>query len=153
MQYTNGAINLNLLNREFAPMDKFDVDKHIVCFIMAYQYSMKKGIGLFGKRAEKASLKELKHTHDKDTYTLMDPNKLTKEQKRKALSILFFLTEKRDDRIKGRQVADGRLQRTFNGYKKSDGASPTCSTNGVIITTAIDGHEGRVVAIMDILGA
>ena len=31
--------------------------------------------------------------------------------------------------------------------------SPTCSTNGVIITTAIDGHEGQDVVIMYILGA
>ncbi len=69
---------------------------------MAYQYLTKKGIKLFGERTEKTLLKKLKQIHDIDTYTRMDSSKLTKEQKRKALSTLFFLAEKRDDIIKGR---------------------------------------------------
>ena len=51
MQYANGLINLNLLNKEFVPMKK-DVNKHIVRLIMAYQYSMKKSIELFGKKTD-----------------------------------------------------------------------------------------------------
>ncbi len=94
MQYTDKVINLNLIDKEFEPMDTYDVDKHIVGLIMAHQYSMKKGIELFGERAEKALLKELKRIHDMDTYTPMDHSKLTREQKRKALSTMFFLTKK-----------------------------------------------------------
>ncbi len=70
---------------------------------------MKKGIKLFGKKSEKTTWKEIKEIHDMDTYTPMDSSKLTKKQKKKALATLFFLVEKRDGRIKGRQVADGRL--------------------------------------------
>ncbi len=70
----------------------------------------------------------------------------------KALSTLFFLTAKRDGRIKGRQVADGSKQLTSEGYKKSNGASSTCSTNGVIITTTIDRYKGCDVTRMDIPG-
>ena len=83
----------------------------------------------------------------------MHPDELTKLEKTKALSALFFLTEKRNGAIKGRKVADGSKQRTFDGYKRSDGTSPTVSTDGLLITAAIDGYEGRDVAIMDIPGA
>ena len=82
---------------------------------MAHQYSMKKGIKLFGEKGEEATLKELKQIHDMDTYTPIAASDLTYEQKRKALSALFFLTEKRNGDIKGRKVADGSKQRTFEG--------------------------------------
>ena len=41
----------------------------------------------------------------------------------------------------------------FEGYNKADGTSPTVSTDGLLITAAIDGHEDRDVCIMDIPGA
>ena len=50
-------------------------------------------------------------------------------------------------------VGDGSKQRRRPGYKKEDGASPTVSTNAVIITTAIEAHERRAKATMDIPGA
>ncbi len=58
MQDVDGVINLNLINKEYAPMGEYTMDKHIVDLIMAHQFLMKKGIKLFGERAEKASLKE-----------------------------------------------------------------------------------------------
>ena len=152
-QYVDGVINLNTIDTKFAPKSDFDVDEHILGVIMAQQYSLRKGIELFGKRAEVAAVDELSQIHHMATYTPMDHTKLTPEQKRKALSALFFLTEKQDGKMKGRNVAVGSKQRSFDGYKKSDGASPTVSTNGLIITSAIDAHKGRDVAVMDILGA
>jgi len=83
----------------------------------------------------------------------MHPEKLTREEKSKALSALFFLTEKRNGNIKGRKVANGSKQRTFEGYRKADGTSPTVSTDGLLIATAIDGYEEHDVCIMDIPGA
>ena len=41
-------------------MGECDRDEHIVGLIMAHQYSLKKGLELFGKKAEDATLKELK---------------------------------------------------------------------------------------------
>ena len=108
---------------------------------------------LFGDRAGKATLKEMQQLHDMDTYTSLDPKMLSPEEKRKALSALFFITEKRDGSIKGRKCAVGSKQRTYEGYNKADGASPTVSTDGLIVTAAIDAHENRDVAIMDIPGA
>ena len=38
----------------------------------------------------------------------------------------------------------------FEEYDKAAGSSPTVSTDELIVTTAIDAHEGRDVATMDI---
>ncbi len=153
-QYVDGVIHLNLDQEpEVEPMTHEETQEHIVGLIMSNQYSLKKGLELFGEKAEAATEKELQQIHDMDTYTPMHPDELTKLEKTKALSALFFLTEKRNGEIKGRKVADGSKQRTFEGYKRSDGTSPTVSTDGLLITAAIDGYEGRDVAIMDIPGA
>ena len=64
--------------------------------------------------------------------------------------MLFFLTEKRDGRIKGRKCAVGSKQGTFEGYNKADGISPTVSTDGLLITATINGDKQRDVTLMDI---
>ena len=65
----------------------------------------------------------------------------------------MFIVEKRDGRIKARKCAVGSKQRTFEGYNKADWASPTVSTDGVLITSAIEAHEGRHIATCDLPGA
>ena len=47
----------------------------------------------------------------------------------------------------------GKQQRTFEGYNKADWASPTVSIDGVLITSAIEAHEGRHIATCDLQGA
>jgi len=60
-QYADGVLHLNLeQGNEVEPMGECDRDEHIVGLIMAHQYSLKKGLELFGKKAEDATLKELK---------------------------------------------------------------------------------------------
>ena len=44
----------------------------------------------------------------------------------------------------------GNKQRTYKGYDKSAGSPPTVTTRGLILTSAIDAHEGRDVATVDI---
>ncbi len=102
-----------------------DINKHIVGLIMANQYSLKKGVELFGNPGEVAAIKELRQIHDMETYTPMDPKNLTCNQKNKALSVLFFLTEKHNGDIKARKVARGDNKRTFDGYIESNSSSPT----------------------------
>ena len=68
------------------------------------------------------------------------------------------ITEKREDetgnrKIKGRMVADGSKQRSYEGYEKSDGSSPTARTDSVIMTGVIGAHEGRDVAVTDVQNA
>ena len=62
----------------------------------------------------------------------------------------MFITERRDGRIKSRKCAIGSKQHKFDGYDKAAGGSPTVSTDGIIVTTAIDEHEERDVATLDI---
>ena len=61
--------------------------------------------------------------------------------------------EKQDGSVKVWAVADGSKERTLPGYKKEDGASPTVSTDSIMITAAIDAHEWRNFATIDIPGA
>ena len=73
MQYADGVIHLNLnLEDKVEPMDESKVDEHIVGLIMSHQYSLKKGLELFGNKAKEAAMKELKQIHDMDTYTPID---------------------------------------------------------------------------------
>ena len=101
--------------------------------IMAQKYSPKKGMKLFGDHAGKATLKKMKKFHDLDMYTPLGPKTLSAEEKRKALSALFFITEKWDGTIKRSKCAVGSKQLTYEGFNKADGALPTMSTDGLII--------------------
>ena len=154
-QFSDGVINLGLdsIEQEVGSMSDKDIEEHITGLIMIHQYTLNKGLELYGDKAEKATVKEFTQIQDMDTYTPMDASKLTREQKTKALSSLLFLTEKRDGRIKARQCAVGSKQRTFEGYNKADGSSLTISTDGLLISAAIDGHENRSVLCLDIPGA
>ena len=65
----------------------------------------------------------------------------------------MFIVEKRNGVVKARKCAVGSKQRTFPGYVKSEWASPKVSTDGVIITSTIEAHEGRDVAVIDLPNA
>ena len=88
-----------------------------------------------------------------DTYMPIDAKTLSKEEENKALSVMFFLTGKQDGRIKGKKCAVGNKQRTFEGYNKAGGTSPTVPTDDILITTTIYGHKEHDLALMDISGA
>ena len=84
------------------------------------------------------------------TYEPPDGSKLTKDERRDALESLSFVTEKRDGQIKSRKYAMGNKQRTYDGYDKSAGTSPTITTKGIILSTVIDAHERKDASIVDI---
>ena len=108
---------------------------------------------LFGNRAKEATTNELQQIHDFGTYIPVMSKELTREEKIKALYALMFIVEKRDSRVKARKVAVGSKQRTFPSYVKSDWSSPTITTARVIITSTIEAHEGRDVAVLDLPNA
>jgi hypothetical protein len=124
---------------------------HITGVVLAQQYSVNKGIKLFGDKARESVTKELKQLHDYGTYVPVDAQELTPEQKKQALASLIFITEKRCGRIKSRACVNGSTQRDY--IPKENTASPTVMTDSVMITSAIDAHEGRVIKTMDIPGA
>ena len=99
---------------------------------MAEHFSLKKGIKLFGDKAEDTTTTELRAIHDMGTYEPLDTSKLTREEKRDAFESLLFITEKKDGRVKGRKCAIGSKQRTYDGYDKSAGSSPKyCNYEGI----------------------
>ena len=113
--------------------------------------AMKKGLREFGARGETAVSTELMQIHMQNTFKPEYFNDLTQQQRRKALESLLFLNEKRTGEIKGRMCANGSTQR--EDFAKGEAASPTVATDAVIITSAIDAHEERDVAVIDLPGA
>ena len=115
------------------------------------KYNLKPGLRKFGARGETAAISELTQLHVMDTWTVMDPTKLTREDRTKALSSLLFLKEKRCGTIKGRACVNGAPQRAY--IPKEDTASPTVSTESIFITSAIAASEKRHVRCYDIPSA
>ena len=70
-------------------------DKMAVWGYIMMQYNLKPGLRKFGQRGVKAAVSELTQLHIMDTWAVMDPGQLTKEDRAKALSSLLFLKEKR----------------------------------------------------------
>ena len=130
-----------------------NLEEQMLGVILVQQYNLKKGMELFGNRAKEAAENELQQIHDFSTYILVMPKELTREEKIKALYALMFIVEKRDSRVKARKVSVCSKQRTFTGYVKSDWSFPTVTTEGVIITSPIEAHEGRNMAVADFANA
>ena len=115
------------------------------------QYNLKPGLRKFGTRGATAAVEELTQLHIMDTWTAMDPSKISREERMKALSSLLFLKEKRTGKIKGRACINGAPQRAY--IPKEEAASPTVSTESTFITASIAAHEHRKVRCYDIPSA
>ena len=117
-----GVVNLNIDTpvQVQAPDDGWADDdsltEHLLGVILVQQYNLKKGLELFGDRAEAATTKELQQIHDFGTYVPQDAKELSKAERLKALLALMFIVEKRNGDIKARKCAVGSKQRTFPGY-------------------------------------
>jgi hypothetical protein len=77
------------------------------------QISAKAGINKHGNAAVDTMMAELAQLENMSVYEALDPNKLTEKQKREALCSINLIKEKRDCRLKGRTVADGRPQKHY----------------------------------------
>jgi len=115
------------------------------------QMTAKTGIRLYGEAAVQALMQEFAQLEDLGVYLAKSANELTREQKGEALRAINLIKKKIDGRIKGRTVADGSVQKDLN--EKSQTASPTVSTNALLISLIIDAHEQRDVAVADVLAA
>ena len=116
---------------------------------MLTQYSMKKGLKIFGKEGEEAVKREMQQLHDMKT---IEPVQFpTQEDKRNSLTYLMYLKKKRCGKIKGRGCADGRKQRSTSS--KHEASSPTVAIESVFLTSIVDAEEHRDVAVVDIPGA
>ncbi len=66
-------------------------------------------------------------------------NKLSNEEKLKALTSLIFLKEKQDSNVKARSCANGSVQREH--VAKEEAAAPTVALESVFVTVPIDVKE------------
>ena len=71
---------------------------------------------------------------------------------------MIKVTDKRADeeghrKIKSWMVSNGSKQRSYEGYEKSNGSSPTARTDSVVMTGVVDAHERRNIAIIDVENA
>jgi hypothetical protein len=130
--------------------DTMSTERFIFGFIMT-QMSAKAGIKKHGRAAEEALLAEFAQLEELNVFEAIDPSTLTKDQRVGALRAINLIKEKRTGKLKGRTVADGRPQRAL--YDKSQTASPTVSSDALMISLMIDAKERRDVAIADVAGA
>ena len=86
-------------------------DKEAYSFIQTY--SLKQGIKKFGEQGKKAASKEMKQLHDRVVFEPIAVSDLTREEHKKAMESLIFITEKRDGTIKARMCANGSTQQEY----------------------------------------
>ena len=117
----------------------------------AQQYMLDAGLKKFGNKGEQATYKEIEQLHKRTCFTPVSIKDMTESERKKAQLALTFLTEKRDGTIKRRTVYNGKNTRKW--LSREDTASPTASTEGVMMTTVIDTHEGRNMLSADVPNA
>lgn len=115
------------------------------------QLDVEEGIERFGEGAVTAVFQEFHQLADVSTFKPMDPSKVTRTEKRKALNLITKVKKKRCGKIKGRACADGRKQRRY--LKKEDITSPAIQLESFIMLLLINAIEGRDIATADIAGA
>jgi hypothetical protein len=127
-----------------------EVRSYILGFIMT-QMTAKAGTKKHGQVAIDALCKEFLQLHDLGVFEGQHTAALTKDERRAALRAINLIKEKRCGLIKGRTVADGRKQRSL--HAKEETASPTVSTDALMLSTMIDACKERDVATADVAGA
>ena len=75
----------------------------------------------------------------------MDDSTLTYQNRKDTLASIIFIIEKRNRDTKEKNVAVGSKQRTYDGYDKRNGYSPTLNTGSAFLTGVIDAHYHRYV--------
>eukprot|EP00978_Attheya_sp_CCMP212_P028345 scaffold97713_cov22-Attheya_sp.AAC.1 len=126
--------------------NKVEVNKQF-----AQTFSLNRGIKVFGEKGKDAAFKEVKQLHDKVVFEPIRLTDMNPKERKRAMESLIFLVEKRDGTVKARTCANGSTQREY--IEREDAASPTASTDSIIITSVIDAKQNRDVMISDVPNA
>ena len=86
--------------------------------------------------------------HKRTCFQPVDISSLSPEEKRKAVKALMFLTEKRDDTVKGQMVYNNKM--TLRWLNKEDSSSPTTHLESIMIITVIVAKECRDIMTADV---
>jgi hypothetical protein len=114
------------------------------------QYQLEAGIKGFGKQGETAVTKELDQFNKYGVFEPKHARDLPEEDKKKVLSSLIFLMEKKSRVIKACSCTNGSPQREH--IAKEEAVAPTVALKSVFITSTIDAKESRKVVMVDVLG-
>ena len=144
------ALATTQLGQSYLYDDSYQHDADIA-YALLQQLSIKAALKQWGTNAEDAGVKEVSQLHWRDTFVPRRYSDLTNEHKKRVLESHMFVVKKRDGKTKARVVAGGNMQRDY--LTKEDSSSPTVSTEAVILTSIIDAHERRDVAVIDIPNA
>ena len=106
----------------------------------AQQHLLHKGLKVFGRKGHEASAKEINQLYWRNCFSPISVASMTTRERRKAMTALMFLTEKRDSTIKGRMVYNGKPTREW--LSREDSASPTAALESIMLTAVIEAHEG-----------
>ena len=120
-------------------------------YMYGQQYSLKRGLKKFGEAGETAAIKEIQQLCDRTCFKPISIGELNNSERRKAQIALAYLTQKRDGKIKGRTVYNGKPTRQW--LSKQDRTSPTVSLESLCITGVIDALENRDVMTADVPNA
>ena len=127
---------------------KFDEVTDLV--FAAKQYSINAGVKKYGAEGKESAVKEINNLLKNECFGETDYDKLTQEQKDRALPILMFMILKRNGEIKTRGVANGSVQRLYTN--KDDVTSPTPDYHSFKYVCAVAALEKRDVATIDLPG-
>ena len=112
--------------------------KKIVDLIFA-QMTATKGIKVFGQRAVSTLFKECKQFYDIDVFERVKVDDLPQIAKNKALNAINLIKEKGNGDIKGRTIANGKMQEKC--LNKEETSSPTIAVELLFMSLCIDLHE------------
>ncbi len=102
-----------------------------------------------GSKAAVTKLTQLRNYH---VYNPIYADSLTPAKRKMALESLMNIIEKHNGQVCASTDADGSKERHQSGYKKEDSASPTVATDSIMVIAAINTHERRVIATVNVPG-
>eukprot|EP00978_Attheya_sp_CCMP212_P013887 scaffold34981_cov50-Attheya_sp.AAC.2 len=114
-------------------------------------FSLNSGIKVLREKGKDAAFKEVKQLHDRVVFEPIRLTDMNPKERKRAMESLIFLVEKRDGTVKARTCANVSTQREY--IEREDAASPTASTDSIIITSVIDAKQNRDVMISDVPNA
>lgn len=110
--------------------------------------NMKQAERKFGNQDTKVACEELEQLDHRELFDPVKLESLADDELRKAIESLFFVTEKKDGRIKGRGCETGSTQRSC--IPKEDATSLTVAIESVLIAGVTDEKQERDVMTLDI---
>jgi hypothetical protein len=141
--------NQAMLIARFIQDITMNVHKHKASF--AQQYMLQKGLKVFGRKGNNASMKEVNQLHKRRCFAPLKVEEMKPSKWKKAQIALMLLTEKRDKSVKGRMVYNGKPTREW--LSREDTASPAAALESIMFTGVIEVKEERDVMMCDIPNA